>query len=476
MNKKTRSILIIAYFLLHQFNLLGQELKFYNYDTDKLPKEFHKGRREALRQLLPEKSIAIFFTNPVRNRSNDNDFQFHQDPDFYYLTGFTEPEGIFIISKEDITCNGITGNEFLFVPPLNPEREVWNGRRAGDKGAKEFTGIRNTFSTEQWSANSIAFCNEKVLVKYPTAPYNSKFDSLEVADLVSIMKKSTEQCNDSINSSGTKSLMAQLREIKTDEEMVLMRKAINMSCEAHNEMMRATEPGMHEYEVQAAGEYVFKKNGSEYVGYPSICGGGENSCILHYNTNKRPLSSGDLILLDMGAEYHGYTADVTRTLPVNGKYSEEQKTIYDLVLRAQEAGFAACKPGNEFTAPHNAASEVIKKGLLDLGIIKTEADYKKYFMHGTSHYLGLDVHDAGTRKNLKAGTIITVEPGIYIADGSPCNPKWWNIGVRIEDDVLITASGYENLSVGSPRTTDEVEKMMLQKPIHLESKTPKKSH
>jgi Xaa-Pro aminopeptidase len=231
--------------------------------------------------------------------------------------------------------------------------------------------------------------------------------------------------------------------------------------------MRALKPGMHEYDAQAIGEYVFKRNGAEYVGYPSICGGGENSCILHYESNRRPLAGGDVQLNDMAAEYHGYSADVTRTIPVNGKYSEAQKAIYELVYKAQEVGFAACKPGNDFKAPDKAAKEIIQKGLVDLGIIKDEKDFSTYFMHGTSHYLGLDTHDAGSYGSLKAGNIITVEPGVYIPEGSPCDPKWWNIGVRIEDDILITEKGYENLSASSPRTVEAVEAMMKEKPLLL---------
>jgi Xaa-Pro aminopeptidase len=261
--------------------------------------------------------------------------------------------------------------------------------------------------------------------------------------------------------------LAELREIKQPEEITLMRKVCEMSCKGHNEIMRALEPGMHEYDVQAIGEYVFSRNGAETVGYPSICGGGENSCILHYESNRRPLKSGDIQLNDMGAEYHGYSADVTRTLPVNGKFSPEQKTIYELVLKAQQAGIAACKPGNDFRAAHNTAVEIIKAGLKELGIIKAERDYNRYFMHGTSHYLGLDVHDVGTFGKLKAGVILTVEPGIYIAEGSPCDPKWWNIGVRIEDNILITEAGNENLSASSPKTVEAVEAMMKEKPIYI---------
>ena len=228
-------------------------------------------------------------------------------------------------------------------------------------------------------------------------------------------------------------------------------------------MMKDAEPGMTEYQVQALGEYEFKKYGAESLGYSSICGSHENSVILHYTSNRRTMNDSDLILLDMGAEYHGYTADVTRTIPIGNKFTTQQRIIYELVLKAQNAGIKACMVGNPFNAAHKAAVEVISEGLVKLGIIKETSSYKKYFMHGTSHYLGLDVHDAGTNGPLKSGVVITVEPGIYIEENSDCDPKWWNIGVRIEDDILITDKGPENLSESAPRSVEEIEKLRAQK-------------
>ena len=238
--------------------------------------------------------------------------------------------------------------------------------------------------------------------------------------------------------------------VKQPEELVLLQKAITVTCQGFMEMIKAIKPGMTEYQAQAINEYFFKKNGSEYQGYPSICGSGNNSCVLHYEFNRKTFQPDDIFLADMGAEYHGYTADITRTIPVDGTFSEEQRAIYQLVYDAQEAAFEVCKPGQPFNATQAAAKEVIAKGLVKLGIIKKEGDYKKYFMHGTSHYLGLEVHDAGTYGNLKPGSVITVEPGIYITEGSDCDRKWWKIGVRIEDDVLITAEGTKVLSDALP--------------------------
>ncbi|RTQ47120.1 M24 family metallopeptidase [Hymenobacter gummosus] len=257
-------------------------------------------------------------------------------------------------------------------------------------------------------------------------------------------------------------VLDQLREVKTPEEIRLLRQAIRISTVGQQEVMKALKPDMSEMEVQGLHEYVYKKYGAEFEGYPSIVGAGANGCILHYETNDKPRIGQDLILMDCGAEYHGYTADVTRTAPPSGKFSPEQKQIYELVLAAQDAGFQACKPNVPFQAPHQAAEKVIAEGLKKLGIIKTDAEVRRYFPHGTSHYLGLDVHDRGSYGPLKAGNVITVEPGIYIPEGSPCDKKWWNIGVRIEDDVLITQSGWENLSKDAPRTVAEIESLMAQ--------------
>lgn len=254
--------------------------------------------------------------------------------------------------------------------------------------------------------------------------------------------------------------LAQLRVVKTPEEMTLMRRAIDASVAGHVEMMRSTEPGMTENDVQAVGEYVFRRHGSEAVGYGSIVGAGENSTILHYVDNRRTIRDGDLVLVDMGAEYHGYTADVTRTFPANGRFTPEQKAIYDLVLAAQQAGIEACRAGQPFTAPGQAATRVIAEGLRRLGLIRTDEDVRNFFMHGTSHYLGLFVHDVGGYSALAPGMVLTVEPGIYIRPSASVDPKWWNIGVRIEDDVLVTGGDPENLSAGAPRTTDAIEAAM----------------
>ena len=469
--QKSRLAIFIVHCALCIVHCSAQDLKYYRYDTDLLTKEFHKGRRQALREKMPENSVAVLFANPERNRSNDDDFQYHQDPNFYYLTGFTEPNSMVFIFKTSQTLNGVAADEFLFVPDRSPSAELWTGRRAGKEGAKELTGIKGVFLATDFDSMEIDFKKfDKVLYSVPKGVAENTFDKDGLYQLIESFKKKASFPPQNGDRKALITALGELREIKSPEEIVLLRKAIDISCQGHIEIMKGLKPGMYEYDAQAIGEYVFKRNGSEYVGYPSICGGAENSCILHYESNRRPLKSGDIQLDDMGAEYHGYTADVTRTIPVNGKFSPEQKAIYELVLKAQEAGFKACQPGNDFSDPLKAVAEVIKKGLVELGIIKNETDYRKYFPHGSSHYLGLDVHDASGRSKFKEGVVLTVEPGIYIPEGSPCDPKWWNIGVRIEDDILITKNGYENLSSSAPRTVEAIEATMKQPSLWVKDK------
>lgn len=436
----------------------------YDYDKDLLPADFHKERREALRKLLPDSSVAIFFANPVCTRSNDVDFDFHQDVNLYYLTGFREPNSMLLLFKEKQDVDNLFTDEVLVVQNRDPKAEAWTGRRLGVDGAKEKLGVNSVVLGKTFREMQINWKKYKRVFFFPAngGIANDPDDSNDLSDLVRRFRNGVRgnSNNDTLH---LEQYMAMLRQIKLPQEMVLLRKAITISGEAHIEMMKAMVADMTEYQVQATLEYEFRKRGAEAVGYPSICGAGENTCILHYVSNRKPMTQNDLIVIDAGAEYHGYTADITRTLPANGKFSAEQKAIYDIVLEAQEAGIKECIPGNEFRAPHKAAVRVIKKRLKELGIITKDEDYQLYFFHGTSHYLGLDVHDAGLYGKLENGNVITVEPGIYIPEGSPCDPKWWNIGVRIEDDILITADQPENLSGFIPKTTADIEKMMAEK-------------
>jgi Xaa-Pro aminopeptidase len=241
----------------------------------------------------------------------------------------------------------------------------------------------------------------------------------------------------------------------------MVRKAVKISCAGQVEVMKAMKPGMSEREIQGIHEFVFKKYQAEDLGYPSIVGAGHNGCILHYIDNYKPnISTQELILMDLGAEYRGYTADITRTIPVSGKFSPEQKLIYDLVLKAQEEAMKICKPGTTFSELTQATKQVVNKGLADLGVIKKETEPNTYYPHGCCHHIGLDVHDRGDYDKLQENMVITIEPGIYIPENAPCDKKWWGIAVRIEDDYLITKDGNEHLSASAPRKPEEIEAMM----------------
>lgn len=444
-----------------------------DYDQDNLTPQFHANRRAALRQLLPDSSCAVFFAGPERQRANDTKYLYHQDPDFYYLTGSTEPNSMLLIFKEPQTFfDTVSCNEILFVHAKDPAQEMWTGKLMGVEGARSRLGFAVVYESSLFADFPVDFSRFKEVLhrELPTDVRDYPTDKGDLFSLISHFKEKSPGILSKEESLLFGSWINSLREIKQAEELTLMRKAIDMSCLGHFELMKALEPGMKEYQAQAVLEYMFKKEGSEYVGYPSIVGGGENSCILHYETNRKQLDQQDLLVLDAGAEYHGYTADITRTLPVNGTFSPEQKIIYQIVLDAQLAGIKACLPGNEFRASHKAAVELIQKRLLEIGLISEPGDYLKYFFHGTSHYLGLDVHDAGNYGKLAPGNIITVEPGIYIPAGSNCDPKWWNIGIRIEDDVLITIGQPEVLSGKLPKTIAEIEAVMKEESVFNEIK------
>ncbi|PKP51406.1 MAG: Xaa-Pro aminopeptidase [Bacteroidetes bacterium HGW-Bacteroidetes-12] len=437
----------------------------YEYDKDLLPAEFFAKNRQALRDKMPANSVAVFFANPVRNRSNDVDFEYHQDPNFYYLTGLREPNAMLVIYKDQQNfSDNLSTKEILFLQKRNPKNEQWTGKRLGIDGALNFLKVETAIETQNFASFEAEFNTfDNIFVFQIPEDIRTSKEKDDLYTLIKLFNLKTESSSDKIDNVLLGSILAELRQIKSKEEIILLRKAIDITCEAQIELMKSLKPGMKEYESEAIVEYFFKKNGAEYPGFPSILGSGENSCVLHYTTNRKILGENDLLVSDIGAEYHGYTADVTRTLPAKGIFSKEQKIIYNIVLEAQQAGIDACLKGNKFWDPHQAATEVISNRLLELGIIDKKINVRKYFMHGTSHYLGLDVHDAGLYGPLTPGNVITVEPGIYIPEGSDCDPKWWNIGVRIEDDILITDGEPENLSAKAPRKIEEIEALMKEK-------------
>jgi len=466
-----RSILIL-YIALVACPLLAQNPDM---PTDFLGKDFHKERRQQLREKLPPNAVAVFFANPIRNRANDVDYLYHQDPDFFYLTGYKEADAVLFIFKDKQTANnGTQYDEIIFVRPRNANAEMWTGRRLGDAGVKEQLGLNQSFNNGEFKKYNVDFSkfSQVLFFDFKNDVRNDEKDSADLYDLIEQFKAKVnyqqnkglaltlEPKKNNINITALDGIMDDLRGVKTKEELAMLRKAIRISCAGHVEAMKAVKPGMSEREIQGIQEFVFKKYQAEELGYPSIVGGGHNGCILHYEENYKPsVASKDLVLMDIGAEYHGYTADITRTIPASGKFSPEQRQIYDLVFKAQDAAMKECKPGTTIHALDGLARGIINKGLKDLGIIPDEYTPNLYYPHGLGHHIGLDVHDRGTSE-LKENMVITIEPGIYIPENSKCDKKWWGIAVRIEDDVLITKDSYELLSASAPRTADDVEKTM----------------
>jgi len=446
---------------------------------DYFTKEFHAGRREALRKIMPEGSVMAVFAYPTRNFSNDVDYLYHQNPDLYYFTGYKEPDAVLFIFKEAQTdANGNSFKELFFVQKRNPQEESWTGKRLGTEGAKEKLGIPMSFNGSDFKDYAIDLSKFKTIL-YSTPPglMQTKTESSTLAGLfATFLKKSnisTENTTDAAAIRRTyNTLTGKLREIKTPEELVMLRKAIEISCQGQNEVMKAAHANMSELEIQGLHEFVHKKYGAENVGYGSIIGAGENGCILHYITNTKTKVGNTLLLMDVGAEYHGYTADVTRTIPANGKFTENEKLIYQIVYDAQEAAFKTLKDGSTFGKASEAANEVISEGLYKLGIIKDKKDYRKYYTHGLGHHIGMDVHDRSSSRTLMKDMVMTIEPGIYIAPNSDCDKKWWGMAVRIEDDVLITKDGYELLSNFAPRSIAEIEKKMAAKSALDDFKLP----
>ncbi len=469
-----RNIIGTLLFVVFTFNAFAQQSD--DLPADFLGKDFHKQRRQALRDKLPPNSVAVLFANPVRNRSNDVDYVYHQDPNFYYLTGHREPDAVLLIFKDKQTANnGTKYDEIVFVQPRDLEAEMWNGRRLGYDGVKSVLGLNQAFNNTDFKKYNVDFQKFDAIL-FHDFENDVRDNPLDSADLYNLIEQFKQKVNypsketlnvtrekqaNNLNTRLLPVIMGTLRGKKTPEEMVHLRKAVTISGIAQREVMKAIKPGMSEREIQGIHEYVFKKYQAEDVGYPSIVGAGHNGCILHYIENYKPnVKTTELILMDLGAEYHGYTADVTRTIPISGKFSPDQRTIYDLVLKAQEEGMKAIRPGVTTQQLSAITHQVINKGLFELGIIKSETEDHTYYPHGCCHHIGLDVHDPIPQGPLEEGMVITVEPGIYIPENSKCDKRWWGIAVRIEDDCLVTKDGFELLSASAPRKADEIEAVM----------------
>ena len=460
--------------------LFGQPMaKEDDLPKDYLTADFHAGRRAALRSTMPDNSVMVIFAYPTRTYSNDVEYLYHANPDMYYFSGYKEPHSLLIVFKEEqADADGNKYNELLFVQKRNAQAEQWTGKRLGVEGAKEKLGIKMAFNGTDFKKFNINFSSfSKIIFDKIPVDIPNGWDNADLFDLIQQFKEKAampEKINDDKRFDNLlyRELTAQLREIKTPEELDLLRKAVEISCQGQNEVMKAVNPNMSELEIQGLHEYVHKKYGAESVGYGSIIGAGENGCILHYMENTKTKVGTSMLLMDVGAEYHGYTADVTRTIPVDGKFSNEERQIYQLVYDAQEAAFRTLKDGSKWADATEAAQQVIADGLLNLGIIKNKNEVRKYYPHGLGHHIGMDVHDRGTYDKLKKDMVITIEPGIYIPEGSNCDKKWWSIAVRIEDDLLITENGYELLSHFAPRKIEDIEKKIAEKSAVDDFKLP----
>ncbi|MFO1394773.1 MAG: Xaa-Pro aminopeptidase [Steroidobacteraceae bacterium] len=428
--------------------------------------EFARRRRQLMR-MMGRGAIAILPAATEKLRSGDSHYPYRQDSDFHYLTGFGEPEAVAVLVPGRAQAEYI-----LFVRERDPVRETWDGRRAGPEGATRDYGADDAFpigDIDDILPGLIEQCGRV----YYTMGVHPEFDQQVIGWVNTLRSQAKHGKHTPHEFVALDHLLHDMRLYKSRGEIAVMRHAAKISVNAHLRAMRTTRPGMHEYQVMSELVHEFHSHGAESAYHP-IVGGGANSCILHYRENSDPLRDGDLLLIDAACEYGCYATDITRTFPVNGRFSPEQKAIYDVVLEAQEAAFAAIRPGNHYNAFHEAAVKATTQGLVRLGLLKgrvptliREEAYRKFFMHKSGHWLGLDVHDVGDYKVgdewrvLEPGMVVTVEPGIYIPAGTKGVPKrWWNIGVRIEDDVLVTPTGHEVLTSGLPRTTAEIEREM----------------
>jgi Xaa-Pro aminopeptidase len=493
---------------------------------DYLTPAFHAGRRQALRDLMPSNSVAVIFSYPEEVFSRDVNYFYHPNPDLYYFSGYREPNSVLLIFKENQTDAEGSYNELFFVQHRDPQSEKWTGKRLGVEGVRSELGFKRVYNSEEFGnfpidlkkfgliydspldtvgipdSGSVRWLVSNFIRKGEVRPMDKNL----TADLVVIYRyantgnlaRIVARIKPRLNTEAYKNdlliqeLMAKpdsatledvkkkcdafntgtlafnkftfkLRGIKTPEELVLLKKSVEISSIAHREAMKAVRPQMSERELEGIMLYVHKKYGAEDEGYPPIVGAGANGCILHYEENNVLEVENQLVLMDVGAEYHGYSADVTRTFPANGKFTDEQKAIYQIVYEAQEEVFKLCHQGTRYDSLQEKSKQVIAAGLLRLGVIRDPKDVLTYYPHGVSHHLGLDVHDKGEYKSLEENMVITVEPGIYIPSGSACDKKWWNIGVRIEDDVLIQKNNYILLSATAPRKWQDVEKAIAEK-------------
>jgi len=425
-------------------------------------------RARLLSEMGP--GVLVIPSAPVAIRNNDVEHAYRQDSDFFYLTGFDEPQSVLVLTNQHAAHRCV-----LFVRKRNPERETWDGPRAGVDGAVKRFGADAAFTIEELAEKLPDYLEDVKRLHYRVGRDHEfdaeMFTALDVVRRRARMKKTVpSEIVDPATS------LHELRLVKSDDEVAGMKRAAAITRDAHLAAMNVARPGRHEFEVEAEMVRIFRKAGCERPAYEPIVGSGRNATILHYRKNDRLMEEGDLLLIDAGCELDYYASDVTRTFPISGKYSAEQRALYDVVLASQHAAIDACVVGATMDGVHDVATGVLVDGLIELGLVEgtrekviAESLHKAYYMHRTSHWLGMDVHDVGAyyidgeARPMAAGYVLTVEPGLYVADDAECDPKWRGIGIRIEDDILVTDVGPVNLTAEIPKEPDEVERILAER-------------
>ena len=432
--------------------------------------EFKK-RRLALMQQVGQGNIALIASASNQTRNRDVEFPFRQDSDFYYLTGFNESDAlaVFIPGREQ-------GEYILFCQEFDEKKALWEGAHAGLEGATRHYDADDSFPISDMDDILPGMLENKAKVFYPMGR-DGELDHQILEWITHLRKQSRNGTNAPGELVSLEHILHEMRLIKSAAELKLMRIAADVSCKAHARAMQKCKPGLYEYQIEAEVVHEFMNNGLRYVAYPSIVAGGKNACVLHYVDNKDKLKRGDLLLIDAGVECDHYASDITRTFPVSGRFSPAQRQLYQLVLDAQYASIEQIKPGLSWNKAHEASVEVLTTGLVELGLLKgrvskliKDEKYKQFYMHKIGHWLGMDVHDVGDYKLdnewrlLEPGMVLTIEPGLYIPlDYKKVDAKWRGIGIRIEDDILVTKTGYEVLTKALPKEIDEIENLMQAK-------------
>ena len=422
----------------------------------------YRRRREQLAQAM-KSGVAVIPTAPERVRNRDSHFPYRFDSHFYYLTGFAEPEAVLVLSLD---------KSILFCRERNPEREVWDGFRYGPERARERFGFDEAHSIAALDEMLPQLLENQPALFYPVGD-DPQWDARAMQWLNAVRAKVRAGVSAPDRVQDIRSLIDDQRLIKDAHEQNVMRRAARIAAGAHRRAMQSTRPGRNEYEIEAELLYEFRRNGAQFPAYSPIVAGGANACVLHYVFNDAPLRDGDLLLIDAGCELDGYASDITRTFPVNGRFGGAQREVYEIVLAAQRAAIETVKPGASWIAPHDAAVRVLAQGMLDLKLVSGSLDavleketYKRYYMHRTGHWLGLDVHDAGDYRRagqwrpLAPGMTLTVEPGLYIRAADDVPERLRDIGVRIEDDVLVTPQSCEILTAEAPKLVSDIEALM----------------